>query len=89
MLNPVEEHEIRDSMFRFEGGEDEIITTVQHELEIEAGNIMEVDESDDEEEEEELTTKQVMDLCQQMETLCIKHGSFDDSLGLAKCLQQY
>ena len=42
-----------------------------------------------EDEAEELTIRQVMELCQQMESLCIKHESFDDSLGLAKFLQQY
>lgn len=89
MLNPIEDQEIGDSMYRFEGGDDEIVATVQRELEMEAGDIMEVDESDDEAEEKELTTKQVMELCQQMETLCIKHGSFGDSLGLAKHLRQY
>ena len=86
-----EEQEIRDSMYRFEGRDAEIITAIQHELEFKAGDVMEVDEYDDdtEDEAEELTTKEVMDLCQQMESLCIKHGSFDDSLGLAKHLQQY
>ena len=79
-------------MYRFEGGDDEIVATVQHELEIEAGVIMELDESNDKAEEErkkELTTKQVIELCQQMETICLEHGSFTDSLGLAKHLQQY
>ena len=52
---------------------------------------MEVDESDDnaEDKAKELTTKEVVDLCQQIESLCIKHGSFDNSLGLAKHLWQY
>ena len=78
-------------MYRFEGRDAEIITAIQRELEFKAGDVMEVDEYDDdaEDEAEELTTKEVMDLCQQMESLCIKYGSFDDSLGLAKHLQQY
>lgn len=47
--------------------------------------VMEVDESYDEKEgEDELTTKQVMEMCQQMEGLCIKHGLFNGSLDLAK-----
>ena len=92
MLNPTEEQEIRDLMYRFEGGDKEIVTTVQHELGIEAGGIIEVDESDDKaegEREKKLTMKQVIELCQQMEALCIEHGSFGDSLGLTKHLQQY
>ena len=52
MLNPSEEREIGDLMYRFEGGDDEIVATVRRELEIEAGGIIEVDESDDEAEEE-------------------------------------
>ena len=79
-------------MYRFEGGDKEIIATVWCELEIEAGGIIEVDESNDEAEEErekELMMKQVIELCQQMEALCIEHGSFGDSLGLTKHLWQY
>jgi hypothetical protein len=76
-------------MYRFECGDDEIVATIWRELEIEAGNTMEVDESDEGIEKELTTSKQVMELCQQLETLCIKHGSFDNSLGLAKQLWQY
>ena len=91
MLNPVKGQEIGDSMYKFEGGDVEIVTTVQRELKFKAKDVMEVDESDDNtgDEAEELTTKQGMDLCQQMERLCIKDGSFDDSLGLARHLWQY
>ena len=90
MLDPVEEREIGDSAYRFKGGDDEIVATVQKEFETTAGDVMEVDESDDEEEgEEELTTKQVMEMCQQMEGLCIKHGSFKGSLDLAKHIRRY
>ena len=91
MLNPVEEHElIGDSAYRFKGGDDEIVATVWRELETKAGDIMEVDESDDKEEgEEELTTKQVMEMCQQMEGLCIKHGLFKGSLNLPKHIWWY
>ena len=52
--------------------------------------VMEVDESYDEKEgEDELTTKQVMEMCQQMEGLCIKHGLFNGSLDLAKHIWWY
>ena len=92
MLNPTEEQEIRDLMYGFEGRDKEIVTTVQCKLRIEARGIIEVDESNDEaegEREKELTTKQVIELFQQMEALCIEHGSFGDSLGLTKHLWQY
>ena len=89
--DPVEEQEIGDSMYRFEGGDAEIITAIQRKLKFKAGDVIEVDQSDDdaEDEAEELTTKEVMDLCQQMESLCIKHRSFNNSLCLAKHLWQY
>ncbi|PPQ94313.1 hypothetical protein CVT25_005048 [Psilocybe cyanescens] len=91
MLNPPEEQEFGKSAYRFEGGDDKIIATVQKEFGANVGDTMEVDESDDEhmEEAEELTTKQVMEQCQQMESLCIKHGSFEGSLDLAKHLRRY
>ena len=38
---------------------------------------------------QKLKTQMHAKLCQQMESLCIKHESFDDSLGLAKHLWQY
>ena len=54
---------------------------------------LEVNESDDKAEGErelkELTTKQVIELCQQMETIFIEHGSFGGSMSLTKHLQQY
>ena len=40
MLDPVEEQEIGDSMYRFEGGDAEIITAIQRELEFKAANHM-------------------------------------------------
>ena len=52
------------------------------------GALMSDDEAE-EEREKELMMKQVIELCQQMEALCIEHGSFGDSLGLAKHLRQY
>ena len=52
------------------------------------GALMSDDEAE-EEREKELITKQVIELCQQIEALCIEHRSFGESLGLAKHLQQY
>ncbi|KIJ47446.1 hypothetical protein M422DRAFT_248844, partial [Sphaerobolus stellatus SS14] len=52
MLNPVLEREIGDSCYRFEGGDQEIVEQVKHEMAIQSGEVIEVD-SDSEEEAEE------------------------------------
>ena len=52
MLNPIEEREVSDSEYRFEGGEDEIVDQVNHEMALKRGEIEEI-ESDDEEEDEQ------------------------------------
>ena len=91
MLNPIEAREIGDFVYRFVSGDGKIVATVQCKLKIKG--IMEGDESNDEAEEERekelMIKKQIIGLCQQMETICIEHGSFGDSLGRAKHLQQY
>ncbi|KIJ26213.1 hypothetical protein M422DRAFT_55619 [Sphaerobolus stellatus SS14] len=53
MLNPVEETEIGMSQYRFDGGDAEIVATVQHEMAVQNGETIEID-SDEEEEEEEV-----------------------------------
>ncbi len=92
MLNPVEEQEVGDSPYRFEGGDDDIIATVQREQDLQAGRIIEVDELEDDEDPEagqELTTAEVMQLCQQMESLCMKYGAFSSSLQLSRDIRKY
>ena len=52
MLNPIEEREVGNSEYRFEGGKNEIVDQVNHEMALKRGEIEEI-ESDDEEEDEQ------------------------------------
>jgi hypothetical protein len=91
MLNPVEERETGGSQYRFEGGDEEIARTVKDQMAVEDGCGMVVDSDSDEDEDKapELSNGAVIDLCRQMESLCINHGSFDGALCLSRSLQQY
>lgn len=51
MLNPVEEEEVGDSDYSFEGGDEAIIAQVTHEEAIKCGEILEI-ESDEEDSEQ-------------------------------------
>ncbi|KAJ3574251.1 hypothetical protein NP233_g1893 [Leucocoprinus birnbaumii] len=57
MLNPVEERQVGESEYRFEGGDDEIIRIVKEKLGEPLGAAMEVEDSDDEDEEQEAVSK--------------------------------
>jgi len=92
MLNPVEEREVSDSPYRFEGGDAEIIAQVQKELERERGEIIEVDSSESEEDELEekgATISKVMKMCKDLECLSLHYGSADTSLTLTRELHQF
>ncbi|KAJ6459105.1 hypothetical protein C8R45DRAFT_1109805 [Mycena sanguinolenta] len=70
LLNPVEEREIGENQFQFEGGEDEIIAAVQKELAIERGEVMEVDDSDSEDEDvPNVPNSELMALCEKLESV--------------------
>jgi len=43
MLNPIEEREVGNSEYRFEGGEDEIVDQVNHEMALKRGEIEEIE----------------------------------------------
>ncbi|KIJ54772.1 hypothetical protein M422DRAFT_240859 [Sphaerobolus stellatus SS14] len=84
MLNPMLEREIGDSCYRFEGGNQEILEQVKHEMAIQSGEVIEVD-SDSEEEAEEgdkHSIKDVIRMCEMMERLCLRYGEPDTSLDL-------
>ncbi|KAF4616739.1 hypothetical protein D9613_008851 [Agrocybe pediades] len=94
MLNPVEEQEIGQSAYTFEGGDEEIVSTVQHELDIQSGKVIEISddkEDDDKEEEAELnafSTKDIVQFCQKLERLCFRHG-YEDSLAFSGQLRRF
>ncbi|KAI6046201.1 hypothetical protein EDC04DRAFT_2888348 [Pisolithus marmoratus] len=71
VLNPIEEQEIVESMYQFEGGEDEIIEQVNHKVAVKEGEIVEL-ESDDKAGGEadtgaEMGLGDMIHLCEQME----------------------
>lgn len=84
ILNPVEEKEIGDSTYRFEGGDDEIVTQVNHKMAIKQGDIVEV-KSDEEEGPDsriDMGLGEIIQLCSQMEQVCISYGSEETGLDL-------
>ena len=91
-MNPVEEREVSDSPYRFEGGDAAIIAQVQKEPERERGEIIEVDSSESEEdklEEKGVTISKVMKMCEDLECLSLCYGSADTSLTLTRELHQF
>ncbi|KAI5984923.1 hypothetical protein EDC04DRAFT_2521977, partial [Pisolithus marmoratus] len=75
------------------GGDDEIIKQVNHEVAIKEGEIVEL-ESDDEAGDEadtgaEMQLGDMIHLCEQMERVCIMHGTGEMSLDLSQHLQQF
>ncbi|TFK35609.1 hypothetical protein BDQ12DRAFT_737502 [Crucibulum laeve] len=59
MLNPVEELEIGDSPYKFEGGDDEIVKAINHEIAVQEGRAMNIEASDgsDDDDKEEVEEK--------------------------------
>ena len=91
MLNPIEEREVGDSDYRFEGGEDEIVDQVNHEMALKRGEIEEI-ESDDEEEdeqEEDIGIGELRGLCEKVERLSLKYGDSETCLDLSRSLRQF
>jgi len=52
LINPVEEREIGDSPYRFEGGDAEIVAVVQHEMAVARGDVIELEDSEDDAEDD-------------------------------------
>ncbi|KAJ7790055.1 hypothetical protein B0H14DRAFT_2626414 [Mycena olivaceomarginata] len=90
ILNPPEELEIGEDMFTFEGGDAEIVATVQQQLAVEHGEIevieVDSDESDDDEDTPHASSAKVQVLCEKLESLCVGHGG---SLDLQRQLRQF
>ncbi|KAI6039127.1 hypothetical protein EDC04DRAFT_2687089 [Pisolithus marmoratus] len=93
MLNPVEEKEIGESVYQFKGGDDEIVEQVNHEMAMKQGEVVEVESDeeagDDADSGAEMGLGEMIHLCEQMEKVCIVHGTGETSLDLSQCLQQF
>ncbi|KIJ39132.1 hypothetical protein M422DRAFT_258011 [Sphaerobolus stellatus SS14] len=90
MLNPIEEKTIGFSTFQFEGGDEEIVERVKYDIAVEKGEIIEIEsDKSDEEEEQGLTAFEISKMCQEMESLCLRHAPPDLSHDLAQHLRQF
>jgi len=81
LLNPIEENETGESNFHFPGGDADIVAQVVEEMGTGKGkSTMEVDsESDDETPKHaEITHQDVVQLCQQLERVCIQRAGEED-----------
>jgi hypothetical protein len=66
LVDPIEECEVGDSPYRFEGGDGEIVAEVLHEMAVAWGEIIELDDEDDEGDDEDkdfLARHEVINLC--------------------------
>jgi len=83
LINPIEEWEIGDLPYRFEGGDAEIVAEVQYEMAVACGEIIELDDSDleDEDEDDSPSQREVIKLCEMLEKVCFRYG-LDESFSL-------
>ena len=84
LLNPIQEHEISESLYHFDGGDKEIITMAL------APEIVEVESDSDgsgesKDEDLSLSYKEVLDVCEKFGKLCIAHS---DAHGVNPLLPQ-
>ena len=92
LVNPVEEREIGDSLYRFDGGDAKIVAEVWHEMAVVQGDIIELDDSDDDSDDdmEDVPSRgEVAKLCALLEKACLKYGDADFSLELPQLLCRY
>ncbi|KIJ49862.1 hypothetical protein M422DRAFT_246227 [Sphaerobolus stellatus SS14] len=91
LLDPVEEQEIGDSPFVFEGGDKEITEKVKYDLAVERGEIIEVEDDSEEEEdaEEIMSIKEVKRLCEIIEQECVRYALPEVGLELAGHLRRF
>ncbi|KAF8227063.1 hypothetical protein L208DRAFT_1405994 [Tricholoma matsutake] len=92
LVDPVEECEIGDSPYRFEGGGAKIVAVVQHEMAVARGDVIELEDSEDDAEDdvEDVPTRgEVIKLCEVLEKACLSYGDADFSLELPHQLCKY
>jgi hypothetical protein len=94
-LEPMEERiSESDLMFELEGGDEEIVKRVQHQIAVDNGEVMEVDsESDSDNEvdsEPKISTAEIMTMCQRLEGVCSeKMGGSDCVYHLSQNLRRF
>ena len=92
LVDPIEECEIGDSLYRFEGGDAKIVAEFLHEMAVTQSEIIELDDEDDDEDDEDkdfLACHKVINLCTLLKKACIRYGDLDSSLELLHHLCRY
>jgi hypothetical protein len=93
LVDPIEEHEIGDLPYRFEGGDLEIVAEVWHEMAVARGEIIKLDDSDNDSDDDNndkyLPRREVINLCALLEKACINYGDLSSSLELPHHLHRY
>ncbi|KAG6851747.1 hypothetical protein H0H87_012556 [Tephrocybe sp. NHM501043] len=92
LLNPAEERDDPDSLYTFDGGDDEIVAQVRREMAEKSGgdDIIEIDDSGDEESDhEDDCSAELITLCATLERQCLKHGDSELSLELPRQLRVF
>lgn len=90
LLDPPAEREDADTR-DFPGGEKEIVATVQYEMAVERGEIVEDEEVEDDElgVGDALSRADVMGLCRQLERVCMQEAEGTLALDVAKMLRAF
>ncbi|CAA7270543.1 unnamed protein product [Cyclocybe aegerita] len=89
MLNPVGGDEIGEREFHFED-DDEIMARVRHEQAVARGEVIELDSEDEEDDDHpRLSTREIMDLCTQLERACISENDPETSLDFLHGLRRF
>jgi hypothetical protein len=92
LLDPVEEREIVDSGYRFEGGDVEIVAEVKQEMAVKSGEIIELDDSDSDPGDDEdvlPSRREVIKLCETLKRVCLTYSGENFSLDLPRHLRKF
>jgi hypothetical protein len=92
LISPIEEKETsEDSPHAFPGGDHEIVGQVQHEIQVQKGEVIEVDDDDSDEEGDldiNVSRRDTIDLVTKLERLSIKFGG-NSTLDLTRQLRKF
>ena len=92
LISPVEEKEsLEDLPHAFPGGDHEIVGQVQHEIRVQKGEIVEVDDDEDDDNDDldiEVSWRDTIDLVTKLERLSIKYGG-SSTLDLTRQLRKF
>jgi hypothetical protein len=92
LLNPIQEHEVSDSPYRFPGRDDEILAEAVKEAQLGQVPVVEMDEdsSDESSPEVDFSFREGAELCERLKKACVVHSDTEgvSVLKLQKQLQK-